>query len=58
MMMKDFEHACDRVNVLRSAREWCSTCGGRLDTAVDDTETGICQRCASKRDPFSEKLED
>ncbi|MFH0815331.1 MAG: hypothetical protein V1934_00730 [Methanobacteriota archaeon] len=58
MQMREFEHACDRVNVLRGVREWCNTCGGRLDITIDNTDAGICQRCASKRDPFAEKLDD
>jgi len=51
MQMQDFEHACDRVNVARGVKEWCSRCGGRLDLRVDDPETAICHICASKLDP-------
>ena len=58
MQMLEFEHACDRVNILRGVHEWCNTCGGRLDITTDNIDVGICQRCTSKRDPFSERLDE
>ena len=54
MMMKEFEHACDRVNVLRGVKEWCSRCGGKLEPMTDDMDDALCHRCRSRRDPFAE----
>ena len=57
MMMKEFEHACDRVNVMRGVKEWCSRCGGRLDPMTADMEKALCPICTNKIDPFSKEFD-
>jgi DNA-directed RNA polymerase subunit RPC12/RpoP len=48
MMMKAFEHACDRVNVMRGTKEWCSRCGAKLSVSTDDLEKALCRVCMSR----------
>ena len=57
MMMKEFEHACDRVNVMRGVKEWCSRCGGRLDPMTTDPDSDLCPMCRNKIDPFSKEFD-
>lgn len=51
MMMKEFEHACDPVNIANDFKEWCARCGGRVDPATADPESGLCAICRSRIDP-------
>lgn len=58
MMMKEFEHACDRVNVLREVKEWCSRCGAKLSVSTDDLERALCGVCMSRIEEWPRDEED
>jgi len=58
MMMKEFEHACDRVNVLRECKEWCSRCGAKLSVSTDDLERALCGVCMSRIEEWPREEED
>jgi hypothetical protein len=51
LMGKVFEHACDRVNRLRDCREWCRSCGARLDVMQDNRDEALCHLCSGRLDP-------
>ena len=57
MMMKEFDHACDRTNQANEMKEWCSRCGGKTDPMTADNETGLCHVCRSRIDPFSKEFD-
>ena len=56
MMMKEFDHACDQVNVANDRKEWCTRCGGSMDPMTCDNEAGLCHICRNKIDPFSKEF--
>ncbi len=55
MMMKEFEHACDQVNVAQEMKPWCSRCGGRMDPMTADVEKALCHVCRSRIEEWPEE---